>query len=400
MKLYRSCLKIPVLVLSSSRRQNSRASGNPAIKPENSNTIGILYSVLYVFVLLFQPSYANERPDLINCGKDVFYSDEETVEKIVPFEEYILTLRSLEVNDTKGLFDLKENGWLPPGVPGDPVKSYNELQIYPDRNENMKILWKIVRRFQDWGQEDTAGRRKMTKKERQLFVREVQDFLENEAAGIVDEDESEGEGIIGEDEDEEIGSEEVGNGNEKIENEAGEVHNKDGKSADQKQTAAKTISQGYFRQRKRRQDIISLIRVNNKITAAEMAKKLGVSKQTIDSDIREFERDLNNVQKVRLIRIGSSLNGHWHIVEKGVKYSIKDFYEQRKKKILFLMWKKSKIKRDELAKELGVSSPTISNIIRELKDEGRLDKEGRTWLPLLTKEEEEEFEARRLKLFE
>ena len=348
----------------------------------------LLYSTLCVLVLSFESSHANQNLVSSSCGKDLFYSDGETVEKIVPLEDYIQTMHSLEVYDTKGLVDLEKDG-LPDGMPRDPVKAYDELQIYPEHNKNMKILWRMLRKLQqNRGQESTTKKRKMSKKELQILMKEAQDFLEDEAARIIVEDGNEGVGS--ENEDEEAGNEDE------------EAQKKEGSDATQEQAAANTISRVYFRQMHRRENLLSLIREDNQITAAQIAGKLKISKSTIDSDISDLGKDLNNLKKVRLIRVGSqntNLNGHWHVIEKGVKFSVEDFYEERKKKMLFLMWQDSRIKRDKLAKELGVSLPTISNITRELKNEGRLDKEGRTWLPLLTKEEEEEFEARSLKLF-
>ena len=52
--------------------------------------------------------------------------------------------------------------------------------------------------------------------------------------------------------------------------------------------------------------IIQLIRENNKITKAIIAKELGVSEKTI-------EREMKKTNKI--VYIGSGYNGHWEIKE-------------------------------------------------------------------------------------
>ena len=52
--------------------------------------------------------------------------------------------------------------------------------------------------------------------------------------------------------------------------------------------------------------IIQLIRENNKITKAIIAKELGVSEKTI-------EREMKKINKI--VYIGSGYSGHWEIKE-------------------------------------------------------------------------------------
>jgi ATP-dependent DNA helicase RecG len=60
---------------------------------------------------------------------------------------------------------------------------------------------------------------------------------------------------------------------------------------------------------KRHDLIFKLLKINNKITIDEIAKKLNVTKRTI---IRDFEKMKNN----KLIeRVGSPKGGHWKIIE-------------------------------------------------------------------------------------
>ena len=53
-------------------------------------------------------------------------------------------------------------------------------------------------------------------------------------------------------------------------------------------------------------EIIQLIRENNKITKATIAKELGVSEKTI-------EREMKKTNKI--VYIGSGYSGHWEIKE-------------------------------------------------------------------------------------
>lgn len=53
-------------------------------------------------------------------------------------------------------------------------------------------------------------------------------------------------------------------------------------------------------------EIIQLIRANNKITKATIAKELGVSEKTI-------EREMKKTNKI--VYVGSGYSGHWEIKE-------------------------------------------------------------------------------------
>ena len=54
--------------------------------------------------------------------------------------------------------------------------------------------------------------------------------------------------------------------------------------------------------------IIKYIKLNNKITAKELSKKVGISDRKIEENIKKLK--LNN----KLKRIGAARNGYWEIV--------------------------------------------------------------------------------------
>lgn len=387
-----------------------------------------LYGIFCILVLT--SSYASIGPNSLDCKGDLFIPDEERL-NFAPLGSFLQVMHSLEIYSSFDFSKLKRDGYFPDGIPRDPVAYYREVQISSDRITNWTFLWEMVRQLKlkpEWT--DETEEREITEEELQAFMEEVKSTVK--AVGIVSGDEDKNarksggiagksevrnaeerdknrgirkqgrkvdEGIVNDNEKEGAGNAEVESGDGGMESEKGEAHKQSEENTTSEYTTARTIRRGgYFRQMERREEVISLMRKNNQITAAQIVGILKVSKSTVDQDIIYLREDLNNLQKTRIIRVGSrntSVNGHWHIIEKGVKFSIEDFYEQRKKKMLFLMWRNPYIKLAELAKELEVSVPTISIIIRELKNKGRLDKdkETRAWIPRLTKGEEEEFEA-------
>ena len=72
-------------------------------------------------------------------------------------------------------------------------------------------------------------------------------------------------------------------------------------SEDVTQDVGQDVGQGKYLNR-----IVQLIKINNKITKADIAKEIGVSEKTI-------ERVMKKTDKV--IYVGSGYSGHWEIKE-------------------------------------------------------------------------------------
>ena len=115
----------------------------------------------------------------------------------------------------------------------------------------------------------------------------------------------------------------------------------------------------------RKEKILALMKEKPQIKIAEIAKALGMNRSSINTDIKELK------EEERLLRVGGrSHDGYWQIPEKEKVYT--DPREERKEKILALMKEKPQIKIAEIAKALGMSTRSIRNHIKQLKEEGRL----------------------------
>ena len=115
----------------------------------------------------------------------------------------------------------------------------------------------------------------------------------------------------------------------------------------------------------RKERILELVGENPKITQREMAKEPKLSRDTIKQSIKELK------EEGRLLRIGShNQRGYWHIPVEGQEYL--DPKEERKERILELVSENSNIIYEEMAEKLELSIITISRMIQELKEEGRL----------------------------
>lgn len=59
---------------------------------------------------------------------------------------------------------------------------------------------------------------------------------------------------------------------------------------------------------KRREDILLIMKKNNQVTIAELAKQFGVTEKTIKRDIEKLKKD------DRLKRVGPDKGGYWEVV--------------------------------------------------------------------------------------
>ena len=118
----------------------------------------------------------------------------------------------------------------------------------------------------------------------------------------------------------------------------------------------------------RKERILELMRENPNIKKKEIAEKLELSINTISRSIKELK------EKKRLLRIGNSRSGYWQIPREGEEYL--DPKEKRKERILELVRENLNIKKKEIAEKLELSINTISRMIQELKEEGRLSRKG------------------------
>ena len=110
-KLYRSCLKNPVLVLSSPRRQNSRESGNPAIKPENSNTIGIIFIGLFFASGSLYGNQVFEKP--VFQVEDFSFRQRAAIQSVWP--QFFLNNPSCRVSGSMEIKLEEQKGYLKGG---------------------------------------------------------------------------------------------------------------------------------------------------------------------------------------------------------------------------------------------------------------------------------------------
>ena len=109
--------------------------------------------------------------------------------------------------------------------------------------------------------------------------------------------------------------------------------------------------------KERKETILALMNENPLITADEMAEKLGLTTRTIYRSIKELKQEGRYSIKIQEKR---------HSTQK----------EERKQKILDLIKEKPHITQNEIAKKLGLARLTINQSITELKQEGRLFKQG------------------------
>lgn len=121
----------------------------------------------------------------------------------------------------------------------------------------------------------------------------------------------------------------------------------------------------------REKKVLALIEENSYITRSELAAELGVSERTISLTTTKL------TVKGRLIRIGPATNGgHWKVLKRGEKLFYIGSPDQREEKALTLIAENSLITISELAAELGVSPATTDIMIARLKEKGRLVRVG------------------------
>ena len=110
------------------------------------------------------------------------------------------------------------------------------------------------------------------------------------------------------------------------------------------------------------------IKLNNKISRQELAKKAGVSVKTI-------QRALSEIDDLRFV--GSGYSGHWERVwvenvPQGVPQDVPQDVPQQPNDLLSFITKEiklnNKISRQELAKKAGVSVKTIQRALSEIDD--------------------------------
>ena len=126
----------------------------------------------------------------------------------------------------------------------------------------------------------------------------------------------------------------------------------------------------YDPYKERTKRLLELIAENGKITIAEMAEEMGLSKNAINKMIAVLK------QEGRLARIGGNKSGYWQALQKGESPDSYDPYKERKKRLLELTAENKRITIAEMAEEMSLSKNTIDKMIAVLKQEGRLARIG------------------------
>ena len=120
-----------------------------------------------------------------------------------------------------------------------------------------------------------------------------------------------------------------------------------------------------------RETLLNLITENERITTAEMAEKMKVSRSTITKMIAELK------QEGRLKRVGT-YNGYWQILQEGDQPDLYESPEEKREQLLDLIAKNERITTAKMAEGMGLSRFTIKGMLAGLKREGRLARIGST----------------------
>ena len=340
---------------------------------EFSNKISIVWFYFFLASLLVvcSPSHsAGHQPVSSSCDPEYFES-EDCVEALLSLEEFVEILADLKIHSTADFISLKRDGAIPDGITGRP------LQIYPDLKGEWSHLWDRVHDIRVIRGENPEERRRGRKGP---SVKELENFIQ----GMVNElDEH---GLAGEDIPEEEFPEKIGddirsqNGRGKkirsVRSDRGRDRTK-GKKSGSTETPAGLSSGTSQRtaepshrdfQEEKKKKLLELIAENNRITIAEMATEMSLSRPTIDRMIAGLK------QEGRLTRIGGKKTGYWQILQEGDQPD--DLQKEMREKLLGLIAENNRITGFEMAEEMGLSRTTIYKIIAGLKQDGRLTRIG------------------------
>ena len=301
--------------------------------------------------MLWKPFYIN--------GCETSFSDAD----VVSLKKYVESLHELRIYDTATFFTQIKEDVLPNDTSKKPLRDYKELQ------EDWNILWKMVKALRSSDPRAAAGtteRRKINSRKQKAFVKKVFDELHrNEARNrgednFIAEVSSAGDGTVGRESNKGSNGSNLSNSQQLKQNTG-------------RKKIAKPGRRNVVDDPQVQEEVSSLIENNKYITIAEIAIETGLAKTTIYHIIDR----LKNREKRRLVRRGSKNKGYWKFLKEGVEQlSNKEIQRRRRENVLFFIRENSQIKIAQLASKIGLSSPAISNIIRELKDGDYLVREG------------------------
>ena len=119
----------------------------------------------------------------------------------------------------------------------------------------------------------------------------------------------------------------------------------------------------------RKERILALVKENPHVTRDEMARDLKVSRLPVREAINALKAE------GKLVRIGFSQDGYWHIPEDGVTSPLNPM-EQRKLHILMLIVENSQITNSEIVSQTDYTKSEIETAIDKLKKEGKIARIG------------------------
>ena len=294
-----------------------------------------LYYFLCFLVLLWKPFYVNGCEDTFLDGD------------IIPLKKYVEALHDLRIYDTVTFITRKKESDFPDGISERPLRDYKELQ------GDLNILWEKVKALRSSGPREIEGAFDELHRDEEPVITEELVTLE----------------VFPKDEGTEVYISEDSNGSNSSDNQQPKKNT--GRRRIVKYSGVRVADDPQVQE-----EVSSLIENNKYITIAEIAMETGLAKTTIYYIIDTFK----NRKGRRLVRRGSRNNkGYWIFFKEGEgveQLSNEEIQRRRRENILFFIRENSQIKTAQLAGKIGVSPSTISNIIRELKDDDYLLRDG------------------------
>lgn len=294
----------------------------------------------------------------------------ESLEFVMPLNEFLLFLIDAEVFDITDWLDLKKAGLIPPEAPDKILQTYSEL------NGQWKVLWDTVRALRS---SDPKERENIMKKLQKEITLEEEILTEVEINGLSKEQRKE---KIWEmmDKDSKITVTQIAKRLNIKRSTAYEMI--DELLREERVVRHGSNNGGYWEtlrngrkpsgrdpQKEREEKFLALVDLDSKITVQKIAKALGVSPSTIDKTTARLR------QAGLLTSIGerNAKSRRWIKLEEGNTPPLDLSPQEREEKLLFLIKGDPTRTIPQLAEKLEVSETTLNRMIKKLKDEGRLE---------------------------